>query len=295
MKLNKPLTKDTMKAAKAKSPEPPKKKKSKKKKSQVIKGGYKGSASLPSLKVKRPKKEASPLKKEYMKERRRVQNAISRMKKAGYDVSGIEVPKIPQRITPGSVSRLKKQFSTKKLYEKATYTTPEGEVISGTRAKVRIARGKREAKKEKTAPLPKTAPIETEESFLSEADVIIENFRAEATEILHPHSREWMEQKADSAEAEFNSFLDSMITEHGKEKVAMDIKEKVDWGALVDNIKFDSLPPMKGYEIMPGFFTQLRAIFGAEETDKLQQIVDFESDEFVEVDEEGLISEFMFL
>ena len=73
----------------------------------------------------------------YMKERRRAQSTISRMKRAGYDTSNITLPSIPKRITQGSINRLQGKFSNAKLYEKATYTMPSGEVVSGKVAKVR--------------------------------------------------------------------------------------------------------------------------------------------------------------
>lgn len=47
------------------------------------------------------------LKQQYKKERKRVLNMFNRYKKSGLDIS-IEVPKIPKRITQGSINRLKK-------------------------------------------------------------------------------------------------------------------------------------------------------------------------------------------
>ena len=71
------------------------------------------------------------LKEQYKKERKRVLQYINRTRKQGKIVN-IEVPKIPKRITTGSVSRLKK-LTPKKLTENAIYVRPEtGEIISKT-------------------------------------------------------------------------------------------------------------------------------------------------------------------
>lgn len=69
------------------------------------------------------------LKEQYKKERKRVLQYINRSRKQGKIVN-IEVPKIPKRITTGSINRLKK-FTPKKLSESATYVSLEtGEIIS---------------------------------------------------------------------------------------------------------------------------------------------------------------------
>ena len=72
----------------------------------------------------------------YRKVRRKIQNQLSKMKKRGFDTSEIKLPSIPKKITEGSIRRLEKQFSTPKLYEKATYTIPEtGEVVTGRKGR----------------------------------------------------------------------------------------------------------------------------------------------------------------
>lgn len=69
-------------------------------------------------------------KQEYMKERRRIQQAISREKKSGYIVPESLLPDIPKRITKASINRLKK-ITPKTIRSKSelvNFTT--GEIIT---------------------------------------------------------------------------------------------------------------------------------------------------------------------
>lgn len=69
-------------------------------------------------------------KQEYMKERRRIQQAISREKKSGYIVPESLLPDIPKRITKASINRLKK-ITPKTIRSKSElvdFTT--GEIIT---------------------------------------------------------------------------------------------------------------------------------------------------------------------
>lgn len=69
-------------------------------------------------------------KQEYMKERRRIQQAISREKKSGYIVPESLLPDIPKRITKASINRLKK-ITPKTIISKSElvdFTT--GEIIT---------------------------------------------------------------------------------------------------------------------------------------------------------------------
>lgn len=71
----------------------------------------------------------SPYKSSYMKERRRVQRLVNRYKKVGLETN-IIIPKIPKRITQGSINRLSK--ITPEKVSRATFAPhPEtGEVVS---------------------------------------------------------------------------------------------------------------------------------------------------------------------
>lgn len=69
-------------------------------------------------------------KQEYMKERKRIQKAISRQKKSGYIIPENLLPDIPKRITKASINRLKK-ITSKMIRSKSDlidFTT--GEIIT---------------------------------------------------------------------------------------------------------------------------------------------------------------------
>ena len=69
-------------------------------------------------------------KQEYMKERKRIQQAITREKKSGYIVPESLLPDIPKRITKASINRLKK-ITPKTIRSKSElvdFTT--GEIIT---------------------------------------------------------------------------------------------------------------------------------------------------------------------
>ena len=77
------------------------------------------------------------IKDDYMKQRRRIQRAISRMEKGGYILPENVLPPIPKRITRASVRRLEK-ITTDVLYKKSRYVDIEtGEIISGIVARDR--------------------------------------------------------------------------------------------------------------------------------------------------------------
>lgn len=66
---------------------------------------------------------------EYRRERKRIQNYISSRKKLGF-LSEFKLPKIPKRITEGSIRKLK-QYTPKKLreYEKRWFSRETGEIF----------------------------------------------------------------------------------------------------------------------------------------------------------------------
>lgn len=94
---------------------------------------------------------------EYNRERNRIMSQVRKMKKSGFDVSEIKIPKTAaqmSRVTEGSVRRLKK-MTTRSLQEKSTRVDYEtGEVITARQAKVRAARERGEARRK-----PKTTPV----------------------------------------------------------------------------------------------------------------------------------------
>lgn len=75
---------------------------------------------------------------EYNKQRKRIQNFISRAKKQGYIFDENIIPAIPKRVTKASVSRLAR-LTPKELYKKAVYVSREtGEIEAPEEHKARI-------------------------------------------------------------------------------------------------------------------------------------------------------------
>lgn len=66
--------------------------------------------------------------KSYMRERRRVQRLVNKYKKIGVEVN-IEIPKIPKRITQGSINRLSK-ITPQHVSRETFIPTDTGELIS---------------------------------------------------------------------------------------------------------------------------------------------------------------------
>ena len=128
---------------------------------------------------------------EYRKQRKRVQSAIKRLEKRGYVVPENLLPDIPKNITPASVRRLQK-IDINKIYKKSVKVDFEtGEITPGivAREKARSEAAKRAAKTRKERKLAeRTREVEIRytpqeppkySSFPNEADIIIQNFRAD--------------------------------------------------------------------------------------------------------------------
>lgn len=77
-------------------------------------------------------KKKSAVEKEYQRQYNRIKNYIKSMEEAGYVLDSNALPKIPKKITPASVRRLK-AITSKTLYAKSTYTRATGETIPGTK------------------------------------------------------------------------------------------------------------------------------------------------------------------
>ncbi len=69
------------------------------------------------------------LESQYRKVRSRLLQNLNRMEKRGYDISGINVPKIPKKITAGSIRTLERL--NEQRYPKAKYTLTEIKVVKG--------------------------------------------------------------------------------------------------------------------------------------------------------------------
>lgn len=116
--------------------------------------------------AKKKARKLSQTRKEYNKQRKRVQSFLSRARKQGYIFDENILPQIPKRITKESVSRLVK-LTPKELYKKAVYVSREtGEIETPEEHKKRIrkeakvkeketkARKKKQAQKKQDYPKP---------------------------------------------------------------------------------------------------------------------------------------------
>lgn len=192
---------------------------------------------------------------EYNKQVKRLKQAIRRAEKRGYIVPDNVIPKKPKRITKKSVERLKK-ITTKEIYSKSERLDIEtGELIPGE-----VAR-----KQEKSESAKKVAKTRKErrynadkgeseyykpqyETFPSAADIIISNFRAEATrfpEVAQPIVNQW---------------LDRLLREYSKEDVAEMLENAASQGLGIDysiayreDLLLDRLSEM--LELLPGAST----------------------------------------
>lgn len=84
---------------------------------------------MPKKKVKEKSEQQILLEAEYRRVRRNTKQNIRRLAARGYDVSGIKVPKIPEKITPGSIRALER--INEQRYPKAKFTITEIKVIKG--------------------------------------------------------------------------------------------------------------------------------------------------------------------
>lgn len=92
------------------------------------------------------KKKKSKYYEEYMRERKRIQNYMSRKRSQGFDWFDFKLPAIPKKIKPESISRLKKMTPTY-LMNKAVY--PDKETGVAIPAKKELKRRKKEAVKKR--------------------------------------------------------------------------------------------------------------------------------------------------
>lgn len=157
------------------------------------------------------------IKDDYVKQRRRIQRAISRMEKSGYILPENVLPPIPKRITSASVRRLEK-ITSDALYKKSRYVDIEtGEIVSGIVARDRkrseaakkAAETRRRNKKYKpleqdigpTRPdkverdTPYDEPYDPYDELPRQEDIIITNFIETIElfpEVAEPLLRKWL-------------------------------------------------------------------------------------------------------
>lgn len=78
--------------------------------------------------AKRKRRKITETRKEYNKQRKRIQNFLSRARKKGFIFEENVLPEIPKRVTKASVRRLAK-LTSQELYKKAVYVSREtGEI-----------------------------------------------------------------------------------------------------------------------------------------------------------------------
>lgn len=175
------------------------------------------------------KKKQTPLQLEYKKQVKRLKQEIARAEKRGYFFPEDIIPDKPKRITRKTVERLKK-IKTKELYAKAEKLDIEtGELIPGTEARKqeRTEASKKAARtrKEKryNAQQGESEYYEPQyESFPSAADIVISNFREEASrfpEVAQPIVNQW---------------LDHLLNDYSKEDVAEMLENAAAQGLGID-------------------------------------------------------------
>lgn len=226
---------------------------------------------------------------QYMKERRRIQNTISRLKREGYIVD-YEIPKIPKRVTEGSIRNLQKQ-SVEKIREKSIYLDVEtGEIISGT-SKYKIQRIKRAQSK-------KAKEQEGYADYLTELQEFSKDFRSEKNtskqtsidrDLLYSTDyiindriiKEFLDSIADTGNLKaieiMNDFISDIISERGHENVASAIRR-----AVAAGFQLDITPYSSGEELQKELGSLMSTILKQMEaaSDIIQEMTDLTYDEY---------------
>lgn len=134
------------------------------------------------------KKIKNAIQKAYQKERNRILSQIRKLKKQGYDISDVNVPKIPKKKTEGSVRRLQK-LTTRKIQEQASRVDVEtGEILSARQVNVRAIRARGEARRSPapiSQPRPAPAALPQAEEPLDEWEFVISEIEDLIEQIPH--------------------------------------------------------------------------------------------------------------
>lgn len=159
------------------------------------------------------KKRISETRKEYNRQRKRIQNFISRNKKRGFLFDENILPKIPKRVTQASVNRLKK-ITPEKLYSKAKHLDTEtGEITKGLQASKELRRKAREETKRRKQQRDDTIAFE---------DIVISNMLARVSQF-----------RSDLVPV-FENWLDRLIQDNGRLEVAKMLQKGAGEGKIVD-------------------------------------------------------------
>lgn len=201
------------------------------------------------------KKKPTQLQLDYRKQVKRLKQAFRRAENRGYIIPDNIIPEQPKRITRKSVERLKK-ITTDDIYKKSEKLDFEtGELVPGEIA--RKAERSEAAKKGAITRREKRYNAEKGESeyyepqyeaFPSGADIVISNFRAEATrfpEVAQPIVNQW---------------LDRLLRDYSKEDVAEMLENAAAQGLGIDysiayreDLILDRLSEM--FDLLPGAST----------------------------------------
>lgn len=164
------------------------------------------------------KKRISETRKEYNRQRKRIQNFISRNKKRGFLFDENILPKIPKRVTQSSVNRLKK-LTPEKLYSKATHLDTEtGEITKGLQASKELrrkAREKAKRRKQKNDTIALDDTITFEDIVISNTLARVSQFRSELVPV-------------------FENWMDRLIQDNGRLEVAKMLQKGANEGKIVD-------------------------------------------------------------
>ena len=159
------------------------------------------------------KKRISETRKEYNRQRKRIQNFISRNKKRGFLFDENILPKIPKRVTKASVNRLKK-LTPEKLYSKAKHLDTEtGEITKGLQASKEL---RRKARKE-----TKRSKQQRDDTIAFE-DIVISNMLARVS------------QFRSSLVPVFENWVDRLIQDNGRLAIAKMLQKGASEGKIVD-------------------------------------------------------------
>lgn len=197
------------------------------------------------------KKRISETRKEYNRQRKRIQNFMSRNKRRGFLFDENILPKIPKRVTKASVNRLKK-LTPEKLYSKAIHLDTEtGEITKGLHASKELRRKAREETKRRKQQIDDTIAFE---------DIVISNMLARVSQFrseLVPVFKKW---------------LDRLIQDNGRLAVAKMLQKGASEGRIIDyKVMYSETEMYKYFSDMMDFLPDQGDIYKEQVLDILQE------------------------
>ena len=222
----------------------------------------------------------------YYKERRRAQRAIRKAQKEGYDVN-ISLPKIPKKITQGSVRRLREKFSTKEINRRSTKVVEDGVVISRQQNIVRSRWKKKDTPTPPPAePLPPSEPEDGyDEPILSEIDILVNKVWERIDNIPSYNIPTFSQASYEILSKAFQDYVDQLqhATKEQTEEIVSQLKGILEEEVL--NITYFESDEVKTSAHLAEDLRQMGDRIGSKELlDLSEQITDEE--EFVEVSPE---------